>query len=200
MAKSKKRSMRQSDSSSSSAASRRGRGKEAAWKRSKSLAIVLGCVIFIIWIRMIAGCLFGGGDGGSGGGLKDFPYTYMTEKTFQLRVIKSDKPQKVPLEDPEGSGELLWEAYECNNPECPFMVEKGKPYVFPYVIPERKNPPAQQPQGPDGMPMPDDYMFTPPFCPLCKEVGKEAYNVTRHLTEEGKQKLEEYRQQLMKKK
>ena len=165
-------------------------GKGAAWKNSKALAGVLVVAIIVIWFK-----LFFGGDssGDMPPELENFPYTYMTEESREIVIVRG-KGKAVPFEDEE-SGEQCWEAYVCTFEGCPGRGEDGEPYKFPHVLQKMELPEDQE--LPPGMP-PYDYM-TPPVCPLCQEerIGGPEY-VQRYQTEEGAKLLKKMQERLRK--
>lgn len=189
---------------SSRGRSRSGRGRsgggESGWKKSKGLAGGLILVIVLFWIHMLFG-LFGGGGGAM---LEDFPYTYMTEESHKLIIKKADSNDlpTLPFRDDE-TGEYCWEAWVCNNEECPHLRSKKnkekKPYIFPYEVEylrkvaEGEIDPNEQPAEGDEEMMDPEMYEEMPQCPRCKKKKKDSYQVDRYQTEEGNKMMEELR-------
>ena len=47
-----------------------------------------------------------------------------------VKEYRINKPPRTPVEDPGGSGEWLWDVFECMNVDCPFYRENGRRLKF----------------------------------------------------------------------
>ena len=150
-----------------SSRSRSGRGGPAggAWKKSPLVMGLLIAVIVVVWGMT----LFGDGNDSEKYVLKDLEYIYISQNApledaiaYPQTVIKkydNNKQPRIPFEDPAGSGNWMWEAYQCNNDACAYFVQKQQRFVFSNFnedyfewakdgFPEPKMEP-----GPDGRPV-----------------------------------------------
>ena len=89
----------------------------------------------------------------------------------------TDKAPQIPFEHPAGSGTWLWDAFECQNGECPYAKQQQKPLVYSNfnakLLEYAKAGRPTQP-GPDGGPGFDPAMemdIGMAICPVCKTGG-----------------------------
>lgn len=191
---------------------RSGRGKSSgmqmpAWKKSWLLAVVLLFVIAYCLHMMITNF-----KGNSGVGLPDtFPRSFIALEDAgnydALLIIRGSDSPVVPIEK---NGKKYYEAYICNNENCPGRSKTdGKPYIFGIV------PPPPPPQYVEGTPPPQEampefsYGMLELYCPLCKEkfdsvkpkyqARYEPYRIERYNTPEALEMIEKVRAEFMKK-
>lgn len=168
------------------------------WKKSKAAAGILVFAIVCVWIWIFS-WLFGS----PAPTYENFPWTYIAEgEGEEVLILRADSDQKkrAPFQK---DGKIYWDAYQCNNPDCPGRGEDGKPYVFPHVIPFQKKrleegkPPELTPEEmremeeSGDMMMMEEMMFAEPFCPLCDRARLDPYNVQPYDTPEGKKMKQE---------
>jgi len=173
-------------------------GKGAAWKQSKAVAAALVAAIVLIWVGMLWWWL----GGGQTYNIEGFPHTFMAEDgSGEPLIIKADtnNPPRSPFQK---DGKWYWEAFVCNNPDCPGK-KADKPFIFPAVNPWIKDlikagkydpskPMGLFPgeMGATGMPMPPP-MYGMTECPKCKAAKKKPFHVSRYYTPEGQKMLDE---------
>jgi len=175
-------------------------GGGTGWKKSKAVAGILIGAIVIIWIG-----IFSSFWGKPAPTYVNYPWTYVSEEPGAEPIIiraDSDKKQRAPFSK---DGLVYWDAYQCNNPDCPGRSAEGKPYVFPHVIPFYKK------RLEEGKPLeltPEEYqqmeqsggemmmgmemeMYAEPKCPKCEAAKLDPMNVEQYDTPEGKKMKEE---------
>ncbi len=180
-----------------------GGGRTPNWKKSKGLAVVLVATIILTWGVLIVKML-----GPAAPTFKAFPYTYITEEEDAKPIVikrDSNKRMRAPFKK---DGKWYWDAYQCNNPDCPARSKDGKPFIFPYVIPyQKKRIEAGKPPNPtpeelkemekSGQPMMEmEMMGMEPRCPACESENLDSFNVQPYLTPEGRKMKEEYRKRM----
>ncbi len=132
--------------------------------------IAIGVLIVIIIASIVYGLTNRNTETRGGLVTQEIPKAYITvpSGTLITRMVPFDTVPELPITDTE-SGEPAWQAYECDNPDCP--GRKGnETYKFAYNKEEMDRP----------------------FCPECKAAGFEEddyTDVSRYYTPEAEREL-----------
>ena len=100
---------------------------------------------------------------------------------FTIKRFDNNRQPRIPFEDPPGSDNWLWEAWQCKNDQCGYYREHKERFAFSNFN-EKTLEWAKQgfplPMGPDGRPAMEEYTklaeLNNPMnyqCPVCKGLG-----------------------------
>lgn len=139
----------------------------ASWKKSPLLAIALTAVIAACGYYIYVACF---ANSGSNLIPDNFPHTFIAVKdNGNPKAILIKRGQSEPAVPFTENEKEYWQAYICQNTECPGM-KKGKKYVFAYVV---EAPRIDEKTGEILEPP------APPVCPLCVKAAKKAHGKDR---------------------